>query len=140
MNNYLKSSYLLTTLVFLSFWVFSCSKNPYIGEWTGSQGEYNYTLKIKKDKTFFLVQNYPRYDRVYSYEGKWREFNDDTIELSYNSMTISSSKSGIWQLDSNAKEYPVESGRLFLRKDGSFGDSMLKVIEGSFYLTKNPRK
>lgn len=139
MNNS-KITFFFSIFLILSIWMCSCSENPYVGEWTGSQGEYNYTLKIKKDKTFFLTQHYPRYDRVYSYEGKWKEFNDDTIELSYNSMTISSSKNEVWQLDSNAKEYPVEAGRLFLRKDGSFGDSMLKVIEGSFYLTKNPRK
>lgn len=139
MNN-LKTSCLFTIFLILSMWMCSCSENPYVGEWTGSQGYYNYTLIIKKDHTFSLAQDYPRMDKVYSFDGQWREFNDDTIELSYSSMTVSSSKNGVWQLDSNAKEYPVEAGRLFLRKDGSFGDSKQKVIEGSFYLTKNPRK
>lgn len=134
--NWLKTTSLFITFLFVSIWMSSCSENPFVGTWTGSQGGYNYTVKIKKDKTFSVIQDYSRNNRVYLFEGTWKEFNDETIELSYSSMTVSSSKNGMWQLDSNAKEYPVDSGTLYLRKDGSFGDAMSTVSQDSFFLTK----
>lgn len=46
---------------------------------------------------------------------------------------------GLSHLSSYIREDTMNSGKMFLRKDGSFGDSMLKVIEGSFFLTKNTK-
>ena len=112
----------------------ACSKNPFAGTWTGSNIKGIFTVEIKKDNTFFLQQDIPKHQEVCTIKGTWEKIDDSTIMLTYSTLTISSSKNGMWQLDANAKEYSADPGILYLRSDGAFGDSRESMYD--FYLKK----
>lgn len=122
--------------LFSVFLLVSCSKNEFVGRWTGSESYISWRVEISKDGSFFMEQRNSRKNEVITSKGKWIMNDNKTIlEMPLNEITVSHNKNGLYQLDANAETYNY-SGTYYLRKDGAFSDSRNGLDEDQFYLVK----